>query len=137
MTITGKDISRANKTVTLMNHKTGNTYTAFIPPALMALIPPLKVQEKLIDVADPKQIQRPLQGILNDLFNEGLELDDRKNRAVIHTLRHTFASHLATNGVPILKIRDLMNHANIKTTMIYAKYSPDAGRDDVAGLYNE
>ena len=38
---------------------------------------------------------------MNELFNQGLEKDDSKNRTVIHTLRHTFASHLAINGTPI------------------------------------
>jgi len=37
-----------------------------------------------------------------------------------NTLRHTFASHLAMAGVPLITIKDLMGHENIKTTMIYA-----------------
>lgn len=38
----------------------------------------------------------------------------------IHTFRHSFASHLAIAGVPIQKIKELMRHSDIKTTMIYA-----------------
>jgi len=33
-----------------------------------------------------------------------LKTNDRKNRVVIHALRHTFASHLAINGTPIFTI---------------------------------
>ena len=29
---------------------------------------------------------------------------------VIHSLRHTFASHLAINGTPIFTVQKLMNH---------------------------
>lgn len=40
-----------------------------------------------------------------------------------HTLRHTFASHLAMKGVPIIALKELMGHSSINTTMIYAHLS--------------
>lgn len=40
-----------------------------------------------------------------------------------HTLRHTFASHLAMKNVPIPAIQILMGHSSITTTMIYAHLS--------------
>jgi integrase len=40
-----------------------------------------------------------------------------------HGLRHTFASHLAQNGVSILVIKELLGHADIKTTMRYSHLS--------------
>lgn len=61
--------------------------------------------------------------IFNKLFNQKLDKNDRKNRVVVHTLRHTFASHLAINGTPIFTIQKLMNHKDIKMTMRYAKTS--------------
>ncbi len=133
--IKGKDINRNNKTVTIKNFKTNNTYTAFLPDDVLALIPDLKPHELLIDVSDAKQLQRPLQRILNKLFNDGLNADDRKDRVVIHTLRHTFASHLAINGTPIHTIMKLMDHKDIEMTLRYAKLMPDSGRDDVENLY--
>ncbi|WP_207761826.1 tyrosine-type recombinase/integrase [Aliarcobacter cryaerophilus] len=72
--------------------------------------------------------------ILNDLFNIGIDLEDRKNKVVIHTLRHTFASHLAINGTPIFTIQKLMNHKDIKMTLRYAKLSPDSGREAILNL---
>ncbi|WP_157352974.1 tyrosine-type recombinase/integrase [Aliarcobacter butzleri] len=56
-----------------------------------------------------------LTKIYNKYFNVGLERNDRKNRVVTHTLRHTFASHLAIK-TPIYTIQKLMNHKDI--TMI-------------------
>lgn len=41
-----------------------------------------------------------------------------------HTLRHTFASHLAMAGVPMRVIQDLMGHGSEKMTMRYAHLSP-------------
>jgi site-specific recombinase XerD len=45
------------------------------------------------------------------------------NEITIHTLRHTYASHLANKGVALLTIKDLLGHTDIKTTTIYAHLS--------------
>jgi site-specific recombinase XerD len=76
-----------------------------------------------------------LKPILDRLFNEGLDIKDSKNRVVIHTLRHTFASHLAINGTPIFTIQNLMNHKDIKMTMRYAKLAPESSLVQVKSLY--
>lgn len=38
----------------------------------------------------------------------------------IHSLRHTFASHLVMKGVDLATIKNLMGHSDIDTTMIYS-----------------
>lgn len=45
-----------------------------------------------------------------------------------HTLRHTFASHLAMRGVPLPAIKELMGHSTITTTMRYAHVAPSTLR---------
>ena len=37
----------------------------------------------------------------------------------VHTLRHTYATHLLEEGLDILSIKDLLGHECIDTTMIY------------------
>ncbi|MBU2219171.1 site-specific integrase, partial [Patescibacteria group bacterium] len=48
-----------------------------------------------------------------------------------HTLRHTFASHLAMAGAPLKVIQELMGHANIQTTMRYAHLSSSSLRETI------
>ncbi|MCT7482794.1 tyrosine-type recombinase/integrase [Aliarcobacter cryaerophilus] len=77
---------------------------------------------------------RLLQPILDELFNNKVKNITKQDKVVIHTLRHTFASHLAINNTPILTIKKLMNHSDIKTTMKYAKLSKSSGQEEVANL---
>ena len=37
----------------------------------------------------------------------------------VHSLRHTYATHLLEDGVNILTIKELLGHAHVSTTMIY------------------
>jgi len=42
-----------------------------------------------------------------------------KSDVSLHTLRHSFATHMLEHGVSILVIKELLGHAHINTTMIY------------------
>jgi integrase/recombinase XerD len=58
-----------------------------------------------------QSVQRAIRSAVSDA---GI----RKN-AHIHTLRHSYATHLLEQGVSLKIIQDYLGHANIQTTLIY------------------
>ena len=141
-----KDIDLQNNSITLYDLKNKETYKGFLSSdvknILIDLFPKLTANSFIVSLDNKKiqlskrQVQCRLKPILDDLFNKELEINDRKHRVVIHSLRHTFASHLAINGTPIFTVQKLMNHKDIKMTMRYAKLAPNSGLNQVQNLYH-
>ncbi len=51
-----------------------------------------------------------------------------------HMLRHSFSSHLAESGVSVVAIKELLGHAEIRTTMIYAHLGPSVLKESIKVL---
>lgn len=54
-----------------------------------------------------------------------------------HVLRHTFGSHLVMAGVDLPTVKELMGHADISTTMIYAHLAQDHKARAIRKLFAE
>lgn len=55
-----------------------------------------------------------------------------RNSYTAHTLRHTFASHLVMQGVPIYTVAKLLGHTLVKTTERYAHLAPERVNLDIS-----
>lgn len=59
--------------------------------------------------------EKPLQIIFKKaLFKAGIH-----KHASLHTLRHSFATHLLMSGTNIREVQELLGHKHVETTMIY------------------
>jgi integrase len=59
-------------------------------------------------------------------LNDGIT--DRRQKLVIHSLRHTFASWLVQMGKPLYTVSRLMGHSSLKMTERYAHLAPETQR---------
>ena len=62
---------------------------------------------------------------LRKAFNRAARQAKVLKHVGVHTLRHSFASHLLATGTDIRTIQSLLGHRNIETTMIYTHIQPD------------
>jgi integrase/recombinase XerD len=53
------------------------------------------------------------------IFKNALTKSGVKKDASIHTLRHSFTTHLMEDGVPLPVIQQLLGHKSLKTTSLY------------------
>jgi len=135
-----KDIDYGSGFITLEETKNGYSRKIKMTPEVHRLTearPQGKPNQYLFKTKNNTKLDKIPQTyftVVNKLFNKDLETNDSKNRVVFHTLRHTFASWLALDDVPIFTIQKLMGHKDINMTMRYAKLSPDAGVEAVINI---
>ena len=67
-------------------------------------------------------------------LNDGVT--DRRDKALFHTLRHTFASWHAQNGTDLYTLKELMGHSTIQLTERYSHLRPD-GLKKAAQLFEQ
>jgi len=56
---------------------------------------------------------------MGSILREAVKKCRLSKNITLHTLRHSYATHLLEFGMDIVTIKELLGHANIETTMVY------------------
>ncbi len=72
------------------------------------------------------------------VITEALQRTEIKKSVSMHTLRHSFATHLLEDGIDIHSIQRLLGHSDIRTTLVYihiAQVKPRLAHSPLDTLY--
>jgi len=138
------DIDLENGIIHIKNPKNGEDRVAYITDEVREILAPKKGKANELVFKDRnggkiKQVSKVFERTVKALgLNDGVE--DRKDKVVFHTLRHTFASWLVMRGVPLYTVSKLMGHKSIDMTERYSHLSPDTKRyavESITGMLDD
>ncbi len=135
LNLRGEDINIPQGIIYIKDGKTGSR-TAYIPKHFekeLERLVPENGSEFLFRNSDGNRLSRNHMTNAFAKFIEETGLNASvtgiEQKIVFHTLRHTFCSWLAIEGVPLFTIAKLAGHKTISMTERYAKLSPATQRD--------
>lgn len=73
---------------------------------------------------------KAIQNIISNVVKRAKIL----KHATVHTLRHSFATHLLMDGINIRQIQKLLGHKSVETTMIYTHVVKNISKEIVSPL---
>jgi len=76
---------------------------------------------------------------IQNIMMEAVKKTTIKKQVSLHTLRHSFATHLLEDGVDLYTIQHLLGHNQIRTTIVYlhiAQVLPKSAKSPLDTLYN-
>jgi len=119
------DISFVNKTVLILNSKGNKDRVLPLPVKLEILL------KRYIEIYKPNTylIEGQKEGSnysassLAKIFNKYLCNVIKKHNFTLHSLRHSYATHLLDMGVDLRYIQELLGHKSSRTTEIYTHVS--------------
>ena len=118
------DIDSDRMEINIRQAKGNRDRIVFLPESLLKLLREYFVRYK------PKKFLFEGQGggqysatSVQKILKKYLKLAKITKKASVHTLRHSFATHLLEQGTDIRFIQEILGHKNIATTQLYTRIS--------------
>lgn len=80
----------------------------------------LALEQPLTWLFNGKQLGSPYSSkAVSWVMSEAVKATDISKHVTVHSLRHSYATHLIEDGLNIVTVKDLLGHSKIETTMVY------------------
>lgn len=106
-------------------HAKGNKdrYVPLSPKLLILIREYIKLYKPKYYLFEGRFGRKYSQSSARSILKKALQKTSISKRVTLHTLRHSYATHLLESGTDIRYIQELLGHASPKTTMIYTHVS--------------
>ncbi|NUN50221.1 MAG: site-specific integrase [Candidatus Brocadiae bacterium] len=139
------DFDRREVTIHPENEKAGRGRVIPMTLDLLAELRTLRQlrQVKALDGSDAVFLQASGDPITEEVVKKGFDRairacdsipTEKREKVVLHSLRHSCASFMVAAGVPLLDVARILGHSTLAVTMRYAHFAPESGRAAVDKL---
>jgi integrase/recombinase XerD len=119
------DIDSSAMTVKIVNAKGRNDRIIMLSEKLLSLLREyFKEYKPKIYLFEGQKGEQYSTRSIQQIFNNAVKKVGIKKKVTVHSLRHSFASHLLDNGTDIRFIQELLGHKHLSTTQIYTHINP-------------
>lgn len=119
------DIDSSAMTVKIVNAKGSNDRIIMLSEKLLSLLREyFKIYKPRVYLFEGQSGDKYSTRSIQQIFNHAVIKVGIKKKVTVHTLRHSFASHLLENGTDIRFIQELLGHKHLSTTQIYTHINP-------------
>jgi site-specific recombinase XerD len=119
------DIDSSAMTVKIVNAKGKNDRIVMLSEKLLSLLREyFKEYKTKVYLFEGQTGEKYSSRSIQQIFNNAVKKVGIKKKVAVHSLRHSFASHLLDNGTDIRFIQELLGHKHLSTTQIYTHINP-------------
>lgn len=119
------DIDSSSMTIKVVNSKGKNDRIVMLSEKLLELLREyFRQYEPKVYLFEGQKGGKYSARSIQQIFKCAVKKANIRKKVSVHTLRHSFASHLLDNGTDIRFIQELLGHKHLSTTQIYTHINP-------------
>lgn len=129
MNIKLNDFSEAQKLIKIRGKGNKERFVPLLPGVVNSLTSYLKIRGQLENIVDGDYLFLTSKGVkiyenlVYRVINFYFSRISEKTKKSPHILRHSFATHLLNEGADINSVKELLGHASLASTQVYAQNS--------------
>ncbi|HLV13738.1 MAG TPA: tyrosine-type recombinase/integrase [Xanthomarina sp.] len=124
-----KDVDFSNQTLKVLGKRNKERFVPLLPKVINSIKIYLEHRNKLETVTDSEALFLTKKGVkiyetlVYRIINEYFSLASSKVKKSPHILRHSFATHLLSQGADLNAVKELLGHSSLAATQVYTHNS--------------